>query len=388
MKDVELIYHPPHADPHDQAYAKAIKTLLAAPGSDLSLVSPYLSLNILESIIAQTPFRLVTDLEQCFQEHETHALLAWFERHQASIRHMPGVHAKVILTPDAALIGSANLTQTAFTKRLEMSCLLRHEAQLRELNTWFEQLWRHSAPLERSALDAIRRRPHTPPSQADSFAKLPPRGNLGWMAQAPQAPQAQHQKPILSVPKTTKIIIPKHWDTDHADLARQLHRTCTTREHAQQILALMHSALIASGLDRDDPRLHLNFGRRPILINIGQRYVAWYPSERAAQHEPSLGFLLDSFDVAREAKQLIPGSEFGAFTKNKEADIPAFYVPSSQLDSLPQLLIDSWHRGIKLEVARAKKSSYIKSKRPFLFDALMDESLQAQLLHIAFPQEV
>jgi len=104
MKDVELIYQPPHADPHDQTYAKAIKALLATPCSALSMVSPYISLNILESITAHAPFKLVTDLEQCLQGHETSALLAWFERHHASIRHMPGVHAKIILTPSAALV--------------------------------------------------------------------------------------------------------------------------------------------------------------------------------------------------------------------------------------------------------------------------------------------
>lgn len=69
-------------------------------------------------------FRVITDLSE--ESNVNTGTLSWL-LDRGSIRSLPGVHAKVYIFDNRALVTSANLTETAFTKRREIGLLLTAE---------------------------------------------------------------------------------------------------------------------------------------------------------------------------------------------------------------------------------------------------------------------
>jgi hypothetical protein len=58
-----------------------------------------------------------------------------------SIRHISKLHAKMVLSNNGALIGSANLTNSGMLRNRELAVFVKEENQVQELWQWFNQLW-------------------------------------------------------------------------------------------------------------------------------------------------------------------------------------------------------------------------------------------------------
>lgn len=79
--------------------------------------------------------RLLTD-ESCAPNGDT---LKRFEQ-RGTIRHLSGLHAKLYIVDDSALLSSANLTDTAFTRRYEAGLVLggaQAQSAISLYETWF-----------------------------------------------------------------------------------------------------------------------------------------------------------------------------------------------------------------------------------------------------------
>lgn len=102
---------------------------------DLLLVSPYLSLKVVATLLDSVNLRsgrirLVTDLAECQQmisPHELHAILTAFQNTADSLKarfelfSCRYLHAKLIVADTGpVLVGSANLTEKAFVSNLEI----------------------------------------------------------------------------------------------------------------------------------------------------------------------------------------------------------------------------------------------------------------------------
>lgn len=382
-----LVYQPVDRDPGSTAFADALREV-ASKTADLRLVSPYLGFGVLRPLTEGRRFRLVTDLGACFEAGADDQLVNFLSDNVDSIRDSPGVHAKVVLGPERALIGSANLTRQAICNRLEMACLVRGERALGELEAWFDELWNAANVVEASELRDLQqvasaavaaRRSSSPRLTSRLRAR---HGALGWLA-----PHSGEEPRRETVGGTAS----KRWspvDVPEIDLlAKEVARLSGSRSEALMMLRTLAEALEVTGLDVDDERLHLNFGNRRVSITVGQRFVSWFgPSRRLGGSREYMGFLLDDFDVAERVTRRLPGSDSDAFTRAGKPDVPSLYVPIERVADLPDEARSSWHRGIRAEVERAGKSSYRAKKRRGLYFILTSTDAFLETARRAFPK--
>ena len=79
---------------------------------------------------------------------------------RGTVKSIPGVHAKVYIFDSRVLLTSANLTETAFTKRLEIGTLLDAEESAEAIQI-FETWWRLAQDLDASELSELEKSGNT-----------------------------------------------------------------------------------------------------------------------------------------------------------------------------------------------------------------------------------
>ncbi|NLC55989.1 MAG: hypothetical protein GX774_04035 [Armatimonadetes bacterium] len=393
---VELLFHPvpAQAGRESKVFADAAKRLLdETPNSEIRLVSPYLGLEVLGPLVWERRFRLLTDLLACFEGGADPQCVQFLREHADHVRHLAGVHAKVILTDGGLLFGSANLTRSGFMERDELGCLIRDPALIQPVSDWFNALWAIGEPIDDQQLTAAAERGARLAEarrRAGTGAKRPARAStthrgrrtLGWMT--------HWRRRKSSTAAAAASPVPANEETDREELVQQLRLLTQSRRECDQVLALLARALQTSGLTLEDSHLHVNFGKSPqgdwntisdwraINVTIGQRYVAWCTWEKGA---PEFGFILDDEAVARRAAQTLPGAWNDTFTKRRMADSPTLHVRLPSLEALPEEVLSSWERAIRQEAARRNadgsipKSSFRKYLRPFLYHVLTNPDL-------------
>ena len=147
---VRLIYHNPDSLPGTVSpFDRAILSI--APGERLRLACPYINLRYLRRIILPSAsWQLLTDVEEWLGSQDRarrKEIFAFLKRHCPLIRHYPKLHAKVAIGPQAAILGSANFTDSGMTERAEVSALLEDEPQVQELAALFDALWEEAYEL-------------------------------------------------------------------------------------------------------------------------------------------------------------------------------------------------------------------------------------------------
>ena len=133
---VELIYHTDESRSGGQSpLDRTIRELTA--GEDVLLASPYINLDYLESILADTAsWRVLTDMEAWLgsERSETRARIREFvARHHEDVHDVRDLHAKAIVAGDRAFVGSANFTRKGLAGRDELAVTLDEPELVDEL---------------------------------------------------------------------------------------------------------------------------------------------------------------------------------------------------------------------------------------------------------------
>ena len=118
--------------------------------------------------------RLITDtsLLTNFNSDSLHKFLE-----KGFIKNIPGLHAKVYIIDDISFISSANLTNTAFSKRAEIGILLS-KSESREVIKQYESWWREGEFISKIKIaKQIKSRP-TKSKEEQAGLKLPIRNKL------------------------------------------------------------------------------------------------------------------------------------------------------------------------------------------------------------------
>ena len=360
------------ADERDTTFERSLNAIVET-SKELRLVSPYLSVEVLENLTNQRDFWLITDLDACGVGDE---LKDFLYRHKDRIRSVRGVHAKVVLGDNSALLGSANLTRNGLCRRFEMACEIHDGEQLEELRAWFDDLWKRGA----KAIDGERieqARERTSRSKAAEqdpieIEQLPKTGTVTWLeSRTSKGPHHDSDLP-----------------SDIEELAGQLGSLTRSANEARRILERFNEVFewlesAESDLSpEEDPRIHMNFGgSKAISITVGQRYVVWVDRKEGRRE---FGMLLDNFDVAERWVEARDDVRCDAFTVNREPDVPSFYWPIDDIENLPQDVIRSWRGGIEDQFERSNASSYRESKRPSLYGIVRDPAKRARVVELAY----
>lgn len=385
-----FVFHPVGgvADAQSRAFIEAARVLLQGmPTGEVLLVSPYLGYDIVSPLVEERRFRLITDLEACCEAESGDRLQRFLSGNLDSIRHIPGVHAKVILTEGGVLFGSANLTRRGFTSRDELGCLIMDPSLVAPVRDWFERLWCVGEPADASRIASAGERGRALAAARAAAASTGVRTSrrtrvagrsLGWMqpGRSVAPPAGRSLRHDASDQDHTQ------WGAERDELAAQLRTLTNSRAECESVLGLLARALEIAALPVDDDRLHLNFGNTAINVTINQRYVAWCDGQRGKEH---FGFILSEWELAQRAARDLDGASVFHFRRGGLDDVPALVLPLRYLGDVPQTVFGSWERAIRGEIGRTRldgtpyTSSFLRHKRPFLYHALTDPALRREI---------
>lgn len=143
----KLLYQAIGVSNQQSPFDEAILTV--ANSASVTIVSPYISMGYLERIIrVSSGWRLISDVEAWLGSttvDERLKVVHFIENHQEKIHHYPALHAKVLVSPHRAYIGSANITHSGILRKIELGLLLDDEGLLVELNQWVDSLWNYAS---------------------------------------------------------------------------------------------------------------------------------------------------------------------------------------------------------------------------------------------------
>jgi phosphatidylserine/phosphatidylglycerophosphate/cardiolipin synthase-like enzyme len=157
---IELVYHreTDAASPFD-ACAIGI-----ARGADLRIACPYLTLGYLRRLVGvSASWRLLTEIEEWLRSlghRERTDACGFIAENESRVRHLAGLHAKVLIGSRGALVGSANFTTSGIQRRTEMAVFVQDESSRQELVKWFDAEWERGS--------------HVPGQRLNSFAQALP----------------------------------------------------------------------------------------------------------------------------------------------------------------------------------------------------------------------
>lgn len=253
---IRLVYHSPQSvnggvSPFEEAIVRVVKD------SDVFIACPYFNLNYLEDIVSLSKsWYILTDVEEWLRSQNRvvrEKIQQFIEKYSENIRHISGLHAKVIATSDKALIGSANFTDRGIKERHEMSVLIEHEPEIDELCDWFKCLWSQSSPISIAELSGfIRSMP------AESIYK-----------------EYRHPGPITSnspkIRSTLKVLGKnKHklfsyaYEDDASKMLIERIKLAPNRDLIDAYLDLVKFVLESTGLESNDPRIVTSIPKAPI----------------------------------------------------------------------------------------------------------------------------
>ena len=171
---MKLLYHSLAGKSLASPFDVAI--LEVAAGHPIKIVSPYIGLSYLKRLLGiSSDWTLVSDVEEWLSaaRNERREARAFIESHSDKIHHYPSIHAKAVIGPHKAYLGSANLTTSGIQLRTEVGVLVEDKATLQELHTWFDGLWATTQPPGAQELDEYMRHVEQHAAQAQPDGKKP-----------------------------------------------------------------------------------------------------------------------------------------------------------------------------------------------------------------------
>lgn len=359
---MRLVFQPLPPDMQSAAFAEALREVLGRAPAAVDIAAPYLSAEVLQSLVRGRSFRLITDLDACFEKATDITLLVFLETYLPSIRHVGGLHAKVMLGAERGLFGSANFTRAGLSQRFEVSALV-HGPELADLRSWFKAAWTHGQPIESRLADlkqTVAEGVRAASGRSAPRPALPQTGRLGWLEESDVAALNQADLPPATDDPALAAKI--------AQVAAYLRRWASHPAAAEAALELLALGLTHTGLALDDPRLHLNgWDDTRISVTVGRRYMVWLTRNHMGRFA---SIILDDPELARAMAQRIPGARQDTFTRPMQ---PILYIPAHALAEywpLPAELTASWRGAIEREVARRQASTF-HEKRDRAFHALL-----------------
>ena len=147
----KLVYH----TEDDATSPFDTRAVAIARNANLCIACPYLSLEYLRRLTTLSQsWRLLTDIEEWLASCRTTArkgVCRFISKNAGSIRHLSGLHAKVLIGAKSALVGSCNFTTSGIRRRTEMAVFLDDKVHHSELVNWFQGVWRkgHDVPVNK-----------------------------------------------------------------------------------------------------------------------------------------------------------------------------------------------------------------------------------------------
>lgn len=147
----KLIYHAVPNAAKPSVFDQAVLKVLA--GRSIRMACPYLNLAYLQRLVESRDgdWTLVTDLAEFLRSNsldERPRIVAYLQANLPRVRHISGLHAKVIASETSVMFGSANFTLSGMTRRTELSFQSEDATLVTEVRQWLASVWENAVKLD------------------------------------------------------------------------------------------------------------------------------------------------------------------------------------------------------------------------------------------------
>lgn len=370
MGEFELLLKVPGAGDTASPFEHALRRV--AGSGPLDLACPYLSVGLLEKLVAGAPwFRLVTDAEEwlrAFRRSGRRAILSFVRRHLESVRHYRDLHAKVALSPTLAMFGSANFTNRGLDVRQEVGAIVRGARDLRQLARWYDALWRAAVDVDLQALARYESRlPGEPAESRFGTRRVLPPPRIGAQGRA--------------IWSATGL----DWNLDAPKRLIWYLGRLRSRGWAEQLFDSMHSLLEGLELDAKDRRLVTSMQRDVLAIGItiNNRWVLGAISEADADDRDANVYVLNPEPVFAKLPGQVQRSVVGrGYYSSRGGDSsrpPRTLVVRDFSFARSRIFQRGLLRVCEGELSKAKRSSNWKYHSAVLYRAITDPAYRQRL---------
>ncbi|ELZ98081.1 hypothetical protein C440_02498 [Haloferax mucosum ATCC BAA-1512] len=374
-----LVYH--QRDNEGQSESPFDTTLRGIIDSDgpTRIACPYLGLSYVEALVTEADsWELLTDVEAwmgLYRGEKRTEVQEFIENHHSKIHHIKGLHAKVVMNPEQALVGSANLTQTGVARRDEMGILIDDCILVSEAHEWFETLWDESDLIDTGELETL--------VETDSPSRLQSDSRSSSISSS--APRLSAEIPTLeSEAPARPEAEPKVSEMDE-DLIERMAKA-PDRAWINAYFDLMANLLSTLDLPESDPRLLTTMKQsNRFAVTVNQRYVlgAFF------LNQPRVGFLLpDSMEGLEETIRNSYEEEHFQFKPLVWEDETASRPHWIEFEERPEDILSdnlrrNWMSAAIEETDRASQSSF-SSHDPRVYRLAMDTEYRERHIEAAF----
>lgn len=364
---VELVYHDFDEEDAWSPFEEALTEL--ADDATLDIACPYLSLDVLNSLIDRArTWRLVTDLQEWSRTQtpdQRDGLQEFVRANRKSIRDCRGLHAKVFLGSDSALVGSANVTNSGLAQNSEMAVLFEGTEEVDELGDWFEELWTRTQSPDLDVLETYLSETDSLDRDQSATREMPDAGpsvdaSLQMLGEPMiEADKTEHQRLVDTVGEAPS----RDWMDTYFDWVAEVIE-CT-------------------GVDESDERIATTVpkSRSRLPVNVNHRYVlAAFPKQER------IGIILPPDSNARdELAEFVSG--FGAFSTDSDEDPYWFEFPGDPCDFISEKIKREWRATVCEEGSRGSRSEYRTYHSPAVYRAAVDLRYRGTVLESAFSSQ-
>jgi len=388
---VRLIYHDPSDRNGVSPFDEVIRDI--TEDEDVLLTCPYIEPDYLREITEKTEnWRLLTDVQAWLSIHarakreEIHEFLI---QNNESVRHVTDLHAKVIISDDCALIGSANFTRKGLTGRTEMSVVIDEQDQVDELKEWYERVWSIYQPPDTDKIEEYIHATSSKPSPARTSSDVSLSSEV-----------AQGTASLSTTEEDSRETEPE--PESHTKLVQRASKA-PSPEWIDSYFDLLDDLISATGLSNDDPRLVVSLpqdGRIPVSINNRYVLVAMRRAGSAGRGEyrdsytelveehterATVGFILGADAESEYIDRADYYFPFYSFSDEKETDTPHYveYIGAPNRMTSREFK-RAWIKAACREIDRAEASPYKKYHEPVVYEAARNPEYRRHVLEEAF----
>lgn len=368
---MDLIYHLPNKlierSPFDIAIESVVKNKI------IKIACPYIGISYFKSaIISQSKdFFLITDVNalitSCENIKEINKILTFIIDNQKKIRHISGLHSKIIISKDNAFVGSSNLTTAGITRNNELSIIINESEKIKELNQWFDIWWNNS--LEINIKDLKTKITEFTKSKT-SISPIPEFIKNNNTIRSQYENHEKNGSVDFEIDRDYLINFLRYWKNKE-----WLISYCNLAKHI----------LTKFKLKDDDIRLCINCrsDKHRLPITIGQRYIM-QPHEDG---EFTVSLIMPiTYDI-KNAK-LDGRTKTTYYQKGSKNDVPwVHYDKPEPSFTFNKETITQWEIAVENELKRTKKSGFKKFHQPEIYKLFMDEDYRNQIIQEVFGKE-
>lgn len=349
-----LLYHKDYKGVSE--FDRALKNITR--NQRIKIACPYISIDYLEDELLSNclDFSIVTDIQQLLPSYLGNTfeeVFSFINNNKENIYDYRNLHAKVVISPKAAYLGSANLTYKGMQYRQEIGVIIDDKDKLFELNKWYDKIKTESLQVDDEQIKRIVK------YKKELDYINPSNYNSPHIAEN----DFQVETKLLDYSKKIELL----GDDENARFERLIKlygHNIKFKKHIKLLKTILKSLDIPS----NDPRLVLSmpYGKG-LNFSVNKRYVATF--------EGKVDNLSLHFNIAEEflskLDRHINGAEKWPHPSDKTSGQINYYCNADESIYDEQKFLENLIFITKYELEHGKKSHVKKSHSALLYDFIV-----------------